>query len=169
VKRVAAAGLVVALLAGCGGSSDEQAAAPPPMPKGDFGPAKAGKGEFKRPDAPPAKKPSAFVAQALAAGTVGVVGVEGNVGIRPKQLEVSADGTLEQLDWKDWGDAAATATGELRVRDCDPNCASGGIDSLEATVKLSAPRLCGRATYFDKATVTVSGRQPPATYVRAPC
>jgi hypothetical protein len=169
VRRLAAAGVLVVLLAGCGGGSEEQAAAPRPLPKGDFGPTEPGKGEFKRPEAPPRKKPAASVAAALDAGTVGVVGVEGDVGVRPKQLDVSADGTLEQLEWRNWGDAAATATGELRLRDCDPNCASGGIDTIKATVKLSSPRLCGRATYFDRARISVPGDEQPTTYVRAPC
>ena len=169
MRRLAAAGVLVALLAGCGGGSEEQAAAPRPLPKGDFGPTEPGKGRFERPEAPPSKKPAASVAAALAAGTVGVVGVEGDVGVRPKQLEVSADGTLEQLRRKDWGDVAATGTGELRLRDCDPNCASGGIDTVQATVKLSSPRLCGRATYFDRAAVSLARGEQPTTYVRAPC
>jgi hypothetical protein len=167
VRRLAACGLVAALLAGCGGG--ERAAATRPVPTGDLGPEKSGQGEIPRPPAPPTKRPSAVVAQALASGVVGVVGIEGDVGVRPKRLLVSSDGTLEQLRWKDWGDSSATATGDLRLRDCNPSCASGGIDMPKATVELSSPRLCGRATYFDRATVSVTGEEPPTTYVRAPC
>jgi hypothetical protein len=139
------------------------------VPTGDLGPTTSGQGKLPRPKAPPTKRPSSAVAQQLAAGIVGVVGIEGEVGVRPKQLLVSSDGTLESLRWSDWGDAKATGTGRLRLRDCNPNCASGGIDSVKATVELSSPRLCGRVTYFDRATVSIPGEKPPATYVRAPC
>ena len=169
MRRLAAIALLGVALAGCGSSGDEQSAAPLPTPKGDFGPTKPGTGERHRPVKPPEKQPSASVAQALAAGMVGVIGVEGDVGVRPKQLDVSADGTLEQLEWESWGDTAATGTGQLRLRDCDPTCAGGGLDVLKASVKLSSPRLCGRETYFDRATVSIAGEEPPATYVRAPC
>ncbi len=101
---------------------------------------------------------------------VGVIGVEGDVGVRPKQLDVSADGTLEQLELEELGRRGGDRQpAQLRLRDCDPTCAGGGLDVLKATVKLSSPRLCGRETYFDRATVSIAGEEPPATYVRAPC
>ncbi len=168
MRRLLAGALALTLLAGCGGSAEEQASATK-MPKGDFGPTKPGKGEFKRPEAPPLEKPSAAVASALAGGAVGVVGVEGDVGVRPRSLDVSSDGTLEGLTWKDWGDSSAAGTGELRLRDCDPTCASGSIETYKATIRLSSPRLCGRATYFDKARVEIGEDIPPRNYVRAPC
>ena len=95
--------------------------------------------------------------------------MEGDVGVRPRSLEVSADGTLEGLRWSRWADTGAEGRGRLRLRDCDPTCASGDVKALAATVRLSGPRLCGRATYFDRAEVAVEGEGPPATYVRAPC
>ena len=168
--RAALAILALALaVAGCGASDERPERAAAPLPKGDFGPTEPGTGTRARPDAPPLAKPAAEVAAALAAGTVGVVGVEGRVGVRPRALEISADGTLAGLRWEDWGDSSAVGSGTLRLRDCDPTCASGNIDELPATVRLSAPRLCGRATYFDRARVEVSAAAPPATYVRAPC
>jgi hypothetical protein len=114
------------------------------------------------------------VASALEAGVVGVVGVEGVVGVRPAAIEVSADGTLEDLHWDRWDSGGAEGAGTLEVRDCDPSCASGGKDSHPATIRLSQPRLCGRATYFDRARVELDagdtpGRVGPTTYVRAPC
>ncbi len=168
MRRALAVAALVLALGGCGSSSKETASAPP-LPKGDFGPTEPGQGERKRPEAPPVKAPSAGVAQALASGAVGVVGVEGDIGVRPSSLDVSADGTLQGLRWKGWSDSTASATGTLRLRDCDPTCAGGGIDNLKATIKLSAPRLCGRAAYFDHATVEVPGEETPTTYVRAPC
>jgi hypothetical protein len=89
--------------------------------------------------------------------------------VRPRALEVSADATLERIRWERWADGSAEGSGTLRLRDCDPTCASGNIDAFSATIRLSAPRLCGRATYFDRARVDVADAAPPTTYVRAPC
>ena len=169
MRRALAVAALALALGGCGSSSDEKTASTPPLPKGDFGPTEPGKGERKRPEAPPVKTPSAGVAQALANGIVGVIGVEGDVGVRPSSLDVSSDGTLQELRWKDWGTSTASATGTLRLRDCDPTCAGGGIDTLKATIKLSSPRLCGRSTYFDRGKVEVPGEETPTTYLRAPC
>ncbi|HET6691466.1 MAG TPA: hypothetical protein VFG74_11445 [Miltoncostaeaceae bacterium] len=170
--RVAAVILALALaLGGCGGSADEREAGAAPVPKGDWGPRQPGSGERARPVAPPRKAPPAAVARQLEAGTVGVVGVEGAIGVRPYSLEVSADGTLEDLRWQRWDAGGAEGSGTLEVRDCDPSCASGGKDAYAATIKLSAPRLCGRETYFDQARVRLAADDvpTPTTYVRAPC
>jgi len=158
----------LALLAGCGGSEERQAASPPTV-KGDWGPSEPGSGQRARPVAPPRKAPSATVASALDAGAVGVVGVEGVVGVKPASLDVSADGTLGDLRWQRWDSGGAEGTGTLTLRDCDPSCASGGKDRYPATIRLSSPRLCGRAAYFDRARVELEGEGAPATYVRAPC
>jgi hypothetical protein len=170
--RSAAVILALAIaLGGCGSSSDERGAGANPVPQGDWGPEQPGSGERARPVAPPRKAPSATVASALDAGTVGVVGVEGVVGVRPSTLEVSADATVEDLRWDRWDAGRAEGTGTFEVRDCDPSCASGGKDAYPATITLSSPRLCGRATYFDRARVVLdAGDAPtPTTYVRAPC
>ena len=164
--------LAVLALAGCGASAEPERAAAPPLPAGDFGPERPGSGERARPVAPPRKAPAAAVASQLAAGSVGVVGVEGAVGVRPRTLEVAADATVGELRWERWDAGGAEGTGTLSVRDCDPTCASGGRDELPATVRLSAPRLCGRSTYFDRARVVLDGAEAggnPISYVRAPC
>ena len=168
--RLAALILVLAL-AGCGASDERSSSAIQPVPKGDWGPTKPGTGERTRPVAPPRKAPPAAVASALEAGVVGVVGVEGAIGVRPAAVEVSADAQIEDLHWDHWDSRGAEGTGTFEVRDCDPSCASGGKDSYPATITLSSPRLCGRATYFDEARVVLdAGDAPnPATYVRAPC
>jgi hypothetical protein len=167
--RRAAVILVAIALGGCGASDEPERAAAPAVPRGDWGPEQPGSGERERPVAPPRKAPSAAVASLLAGGTVGVIGVEGVVGVKPSSLDVSADATLDGLRWERWGSGAAEGTGTLRVRDCDPTCASGGKDAYPATIKLSAPRLCGRSAYFDRARVELDGAPTPATYVRAPC
>jgi hypothetical protein len=177
--RLAAMILAAAIaLGGCGGSGEQGSSTGSggsSVPKGEWGPTEPGTGERKRPVAPPRKAPPAAVAQLLEAGTVGVVGVEGAVGVRPDSLDVSADGVLEDVSWDRWDDRGAEGTGTLKVRDCDPSCASGGRDAYVATIRLSEPRLCGRATYFDRASVELdgapgsAGRAGPTTYVRAPC
>ena len=165
--------LVLAIAVGGCGTSDEgpAASAAPPLPKGDWGPERPGSGERARPVAPPREAPSAAVARLLEAGTIGVIGVEGVTGVRPSSLEVSADGTLEDLRWDRWDSTGASGAGTLSVRDCDPSCASGGKDAYPARVRLSAPRLCRGEAYFDRARVELdAGDTPnPATYVRAPC
>jgi hypothetical protein len=167
-RGILIAGLAALALAGCGGDEREAAAVPQP-PRGDWGPTEPGSGERKRPAAPELQEPAAAVAQSLAAGATGVVGVEGAVGVRPRALDVSADGTLERLRWDTWEGATAEGRGRLRLRDCDPTCASGGLDYADATIRLSQPRLCGRATYFDKAEVVLDDGPRPTAYVRAPC
>ena len=156
-------------LAGCGESEERGRAAAPPTVKGDWGPSEPGSGERARPVAPPRKAPSPTVASALDAGAIGVVGVEGVVGVKPASLDVSADGTLDDLRWQRWASGGAEGTGTMTLRDCDPSCASGGKDAYPATITLSAPRLCGRATYFDRARVVLDDGPKPTTYVRAPC
>ena len=168
--RTAAVICALALvLAGCGGSEEPGKASSQPTLKGDWGPSEPGSGERARPVAPPRKAPSATVASALDAGAVGVVGVEGVVGVKPASLDTSADGTLDDLRWQRWDSGGAEGTGTLTLRDCDPSCASGGKDRYPATIRLSSPRLCGGAAYFDRARVELEGEGAPATYVRAPC
>jgi hypothetical protein len=89
--------------------------------------------------------------------------------VRPRTIDVAADATLEDVRWERWDDTGAEGAGTLSVRDCDPTCASGGRDEYAATVRLSAPRLCGRSAYFDRARVELDGDTAPTTYVRAPC
>ena len=158
--------LALALAAGCG--EDERAAAPA-VPQADYGPATAQPGTAPRPEAPERRAPARSVARALAGGEVGVVGAEGEVGVRPRRLEVSADGALEDVRWRSWDGQAAVGAGRLRLLDCDPTCATGGTELVAATIRLSRPRTCGRERYFDRAELTSEAGLDPASYVRAPC
>ncbi|MEA2311207.1 MAG: hypothetical protein QOE28_1175 [Solirubrobacteraceae bacterium] len=155
--------------AGCGSEPLASQPAPLPTPRGDFGPSQPGTGTPPRPVAPKLQTPDGATAASLAGGSVGVVGVEGAVGVRPATLDVASDGRLTALRWTRWDARIAEGTGTLRLIDCDPNCAGGTIRTVAATVRLSSPRLCGRATYFDRAEVGVTGGESPASYVRAPC
>ena len=145
--------LVALALGGCGASRRAAScAAAPAVPKGDYGPEQPGSGERARPAAPPRKAPSAAVASALAAGTVGVVGVEGVVGVRPSTLDVSADAHARATCAGSAGaPAAPRAPARCACATATRRARSGGKDAYPATIRLSAPRLCGRATYFDRA------------------
>jgi hypothetical protein len=169
--RRAAIVLAVCCLAGCGAGGEQAQDAPPgaPRPEGDFGPVAPGHGERARPVAPPRKQAPAAVTAELDGGTVGVVGVDGAIGVRPSSLSVSSDGMIEDLEWSSWGSSDAVGDGRMRVLDCDPTCAGGGVDHVRVRIELSAPRLCGRATYFDRAVLSGAGATPPTSYVRAPC
>jgi hypothetical protein len=158
------AGAAVLVMAGCGGGAGERAASvpTPPSPTHVTGPP-------PRPPAPPRKRPSPAVAQALASGSVGVVGTQGAIGVRPRAIDVAADAALEDITWKAWDAQGAEGSGQLRKRDCDPTCASGNVDHVAATIRLSRPRVCGRSSYFDRAVVRVATGPQPQTYVRAPC
>ena len=59
--------------------------------------------------------------------------------VRPQEIEVSGDGTgaVTNLVWSDWGAPHATATGTIRLNNCEPTCAQGKFTSYPATVTLA--------------------------------
>jgi hypothetical protein len=68
-----------------------------------------------------------------------VPGASQYMGIRPKEIYVSADGSgyVKNLVWTNWGSSQATATGTLEVDNCTPNCAQGQYAGYPATVTVS--------------------------------
>jgi hypothetical protein len=102
-------------------------------------------------------------------GAVGVEGVSGDVGVRPRTLETSSDGGLSGLTWSSWTDSSALGHGTFSVDDCQPDCANGHAKQVGATVRLSGVTTCDGRRYFSQASVTLEQGEPPATYVRAPC
>jgi hypothetical protein len=169
--------LAVALvLAGCGAADDRPASTPTAsLDPSVYGPKTASpdvKVPIPHPHALPA---SPAVARALAAGLVGVVDLEGHVGVRPQTLDTSKDGTLEGLTWLRWGADGAAGRGELHVNSCNPSCAVGAVKTVPATITLSAVRTCDARRYFDDAEVRIAAAdnpfdgQQPVAYVRAPC
>jgi hypothetical protein len=155
------------LVAGCGAASDGPTATPP-IDMSQYGPRHAV--ARSRPPAPLVRpKLTPDIDRELAAGAVGVVDAGGNVGIRPTVLETSSDAAVERLDWSRWTRSGAEASGELRVLDCQPNCATGHTRRVGATVRLTGVRVCDGRRYFGTAQVTVAEGAPPTSYVRAPC
>ena len=157
-------GALVLFVAGCG-SSDERAA----VDMSKYGPRHAVAGHRPPAPLPKLRPPAPDVARQLRAGTVGVVAVDGTVGIRPRALETAADAELQHLTWTQWTHTSAEGRGVLRVLDCQPTCAAGHARTVAATVRLSNVRSCAGRSYFGVAEVKVAAGEQPASYVRAPC
>jgi len=62
--------------------------------------------------------------------------------VRPRAIALGIDGTLrlERLVWKHWGSHAATATGVIKIRNCDPDCATSN-HTFVYRVEVSARRI----------------------------
>jgi hypothetical protein len=103
------------------------------------------------------------------AGEVGVVDISGRVSARPRTLPTSTDGSLQRLVWSSWSADGAAASGEFRVLDCQPNCATGHTRTVPATVELSGVKTCEGRRYFGRAVVKLASGPAPTSYVRAPC
>jgi len=171
IRRLGLLGLLA--LAGCGVVVDEKPVATPiHLDPKRYGPPQAVPGGESPAVAPrPSPEPvSAAVARRLDAGTVGVMDIEGRVGIRPPQLETAKDGTVEKLSWSRWGADGAQGTGEFALLECKPSCATSQRTRVPAKITLSEVRRCpdGRR-YFGSAAVSITSGEPPASYVRAPC
>ena len=160
--------LCAVALAGCGSAaSDERPASTPDMSK--YGSQREVEG-LKTPPGPVIKpRISSAVDAQLSGGAVGVEGVGGLVGVRPKTLDTSSDGALSELTWSSWTDSAAVGRGTFSVNDCQPDCADGHPKKVGATVRLSGVTTCDGRRYFGQAEVTLEQGEPPASYVRAPC
>jgi len=59
--------------------------------------------------------------------------------IQPKEITTSGDGSgyVTSLVWSNWGSPHATATGIMKLNNCQPNCAQGTYASYPATVTLA--------------------------------
>jgi hypothetical protein len=92
------------------------------------------------------------------------MGLDGRVGVRPEQLAIAEDAELERIRWT----SDAEGSGRLALLECDPDCASGRTRTVEATVRLEAPVDCPQGRFYDRATVTIEGRDP-MSFIQAPC
>ena len=152
------------LLAGCGGGEEARRGARR-CRTGNFGPAEPGSGARKRPGGAAAASGRRRRSRARwPPAMVGVVGVEGDVGVRPRvargvRRRDARGPALERPGPTDAADghrprcACATATRPARP---------AGMDELRGHGPSSPrPRLCGRATYFDRADVDSSTASEP--------
>jgi hypothetical protein len=156
------------LLSGCGVLDDEGPATRKPLDPAVYGPSRP---VVTQPEVPiPALvAPRGAVARELDDGAIGVVSPFGVVAVRPKTLETASDVTLTDLRWTSWDARGAEGSGTLRMLDCQPTCATGGVEERPARVSLTGVKVCQGRRYFDHGEVRPAAGDPPATYVRAPC
>ena len=86
----------------------------------------------------------------------------------PKSITLScgdAGAVLKHLTWKNWSDKKVKGEGDLYLKDCDPNCVSGGTDRYRVKVKLHGLKTtqCAGQTIdmYTKAKLTYVGDAPP--------
>lgn len=82
----------------------------------------------------------------------------------PKTLTLTcADGneSLEGLTWTGWGEASATATGQISTNTCEPNCAQGSIKRYPVTAVAGKPDRREAAEFYTELVVTYTGERPP--------
>lgn len=91
-----------------------------------------------------------FAASATAAGTVYFAGAIGGRHVKPRTLELTADGTLEVLKvhWDSWGGATAGGRGRAEYHGCTPNCAAARDHHARVSIQLSRIRQCGSRSYY---------------------
>jgi hypothetical protein len=158
----------VVVVSGCGVLDDEGPAARKPLDPAVYGPSKPVVAQPEVP-IPTVVAPSAAVAKQLDGGAIGVVDPFGIVAVEPETLDTASDITLTGLRWTSWDSAGAVGSGTLRMPDCQPTCATGGVDERPARVSLTGVKVCDGRRYFDHAEVRLDGSDQPASYVRAPC
>ena len=96
-------------------------------------------------------------------------GAAGPAHVRPGQLALTADGTLEVTDvtWSAWGGARATGSGTAEYHGCTPSCAAARTHHASVAITLSNIRTCkGRRYYTHVALVQRSGKLLDASFLR---
>jgi hypothetical protein len=102
-------------------------------------------------------------------------GAIGNAQVRPSQLALSADGTLEVsgFTWQAWGGSRATGSGTAEYHGCTPNCAAAKDHHAPVAITLSNVQTCkGKQYYTHVALKRRSGRLLDASFLRiswSPC
>ena len=92
----------------------------------------------------------------------------------PKNLYLTADGTLEvqDIEWSDWGGATALGEGTAEYHGCTPNCASGTPHQAKVSVVLSHVVTCSGVRYYDHVAlqrVNTGATIPTYSQHWAPC
>jgi len=102
-----------------------------------------------------------FATSAAAAGAVYFSGAVGGRHVRPRNLYLTADGTLAvfKVRWDTWGGRRATGRGRAEYHGCTPDCASGVDHHARVSIRLSNIRRCGSRRYYTHVRLTLpSGR-----------
>jgi hypothetical protein len=99
-------------------------------------------------------------AAVASASSVLFAGAVGPAQVRPDELSLSGDGTLEVegVTWRAWGGVRATGSGTAEYHGCTPSCAA---------ITLSNVRTCkGRQYYTHVALARRSGKLLDAGFLR---
>ena len=105
-------------------------------------------------------------------GAVFVLDLTDRAAIRPTTVEFALHGTLERMQWRNWGGAVADGHGRALLRICTPDCVHGHTASYPATVTLSHDTSCFGAHFYGDSSIvidTARGRQKLASFIRNPC
>ena len=111
----------------------------------------------------------------LPAAPVYFQGAVGGLAVRPKSLELTADGTLsvEQVQWTSWGGPSARGNGNALYHGCTPNCAAAPTHAAVVAVRLSNVRTCAGKRYYAGVTLRLnSGRLLDQSFLQrswSPC
>jgi hypothetical protein len=127
--------------------------------------------ESERPEAKATCPQAGRPALSAKAQRVRVADVVEKRGPATRVLDTAQDLQLQCLRWSSWGGRQATAHGVAHLLVCQPTCAEGTQQEIEATVVLSSLKTCGKRRWYAKAAVTLDrkGVKPPASYLRPPC
>jgi len=140
--RLAAAGTLMIILAGC---SQASSSAPAPTVTVTVTQSQQGQGGgLGQGSTSLAPSTTATTTAAPPASEVGVcvtpvVTCNGELKSEPRQIILSGDGTafVTGLLWTGWGSNGATGSGTLKLDNCNPNCAQGTLTGYQATIVLS--------------------------------
>ena len=141
--RLAAAGTLMIILAGCSKASPSGPGPTVTVTVTQSQPGQGGGlGQGSTSPAPSTAAPtttSAAPASEVGVCVTPVVTCNGELKSEPRQIILSGDGTafVTNLLWTGWGSNGASASGTLKLDDCNPNCAQGSLTDYEATVVLS--------------------------------
>lgn len=88
--------------------------------------------------------------------------------VEPRSITLTcgdAGTVLKHLEWNDWNAAKVKGSGQLYVKDCNPDCASGGYDKFDAKVTLLNIQTytCGGQSLqmYSRAHIRFPGDAPP--------
>ena len=105
-------------------------------------------------------------------GAIFVIDLTDRATVQPAMVDFALHGTLERIQWSNWGAAVAGGRGTALLRICTPDCVDGHTASYPATVTLSHRASCFGAHFYGDSSIvidTARGRETLASFIRNPC
>lgn len=88
--------------------------------------------------------------------------------VEPNRITLTcadAGAQLKNLGWNTWNTDKVKGRGKLLLKNCDPNCAEGGVDRYKVKVKLLNPKMstCGGRSLmmYQRAHLRFPDEKPP--------